>query len=437
MTLRRRFLLYLSLVFGAMVALSGYHFMTEPGSARWIMIAVESALLALFVFGVKHVNRVFAPIEMVSESTRMLREEDFTTRIREVGQNELDQLIQVYNRLSDRLREQRTQNRERQYFLEKILKVTPSGIMTFDYDYRLESINPGAERLLGLKAVEVLGLPISGFGTEHAAALADLGVGQSCVLVQGRRRLKATRSQYLDQGFFKDFMLIDELTEELRSAERSAYAKLIRTISHEINNSLGAADSLMTSCLAYAPQIQDADRADFENALHVASSRIQHLQTFVSAYAKVVKLPEPVKTNTSIQHLVERIVVLMSAPCRARDIQLTFNAPVESPLVEVDPDQIEQVLINIIKNAIEAVDRNGWIRVTLNRNLGGLALTIEDSGPGFSKQTAASLFTPFHTTKRDGQGIGLTLVSEILHKHGLDYGLESQPDCATRFTIWF
>jgi signal transduction histidine kinase len=241
----------------------------------------------------------------------------------------------------------------------------------------------------------------------------------------------------MDRGFPRAFYLLEELTEELRQTERSAYEKLIRMMSHEVNNSVGASSSLLQSSLAYARQLAPEDRDDFERALQIAIDRMEQLNAFMRGFADVVRLPQPALQPTDVREMLARIETLTAATRRARGITWTWEGNPTLPPQAVDPVQMEQALVNIVKNGIEAAGDGG--RVTIRLGIDGRRpwLVVEDSGPGIPDEIRAHLFTPFFTSKPDGQGIGLTMVQEILAGHRLDFSLEGPPGGPTRFTIVF
>jgi signal transduction histidine kinase len=241
----------------------------------------------------------------------------------------------------------------------------------------------------------------------------------------------------MDRGFPRPFLILEELTEELRRSERAAYEKLIRMMSHEVNNSLGAATSLLQSCLNYSSQIREADRADFESALRVATGRAERLGAFMKELADVVRIPAPNLQPCDVRGLLEGIEAVFRAELARRRIVWQWREDAPLPAIAMDHVQMEQVFVNVLKNAMEAIGEDGTITV---RMLGGRSrprVVIEDSGPGIPPEVRASLFTPFFTTKQDGQGIGLTVVQEILAHHGFECALDSVPGSPTRFTLAF
>jgi len=188
---------------------------------------------------------------------------------------------------------------------------------------------------------------------------------------------------------------------------------------------------LLESSLRYAPQVGEADRGDFTSALTIASARIDALNRFMAAFADVVRIPQPTKAPVNVAQLVERVIALLRLELSDRKIRLEI-ALEDGGTYDVDESQIEQVVLNVFRNAIDAVHRDGVIRVAMCDGI----LAITDSGPGIAESVCGELFTPFFTTKRDGRGLGLTIVQEILANHGIAFALENaQP--GARFEMRF
>lgn len=203
-------------------------------------------------------------------------------------------LIEVYNRMADHLRRERIRMQEQDYFLDKILAVSPTGVLAFDFEGKITMANPAAERMLRAAAAELVGSELRRLPPPFAGKLDSLKNGESEIIpLSGRRRVKCQRAQFVDRGFTRDFILVEELTEELRQTGKAAYEKIIRMMSHEVNNSIGSANSLLHSCLHYSGQLTDEDRRDFENALKVIISRTDYLNAFMRNFADVFRLPKP------------------------------------------------------------------------------------------------------------------------------------------------
>jgi two-component system nitrogen regulation sensor histidine kinase NtrY len=410
------------------------------GAASWPLwreqrawlLAVELGLGASLATGLWLVGRALRPLQLVRESAELLAENDLSTRLRPVGQPEVDALVTVYNRLADSLREERRHTEEQRHLLEQILVATPSGFVVLDFDGHVERMNPAAERLLGVTEAAARGQRPEALGPagREAQALAD---GQSrMIALSGGRRVRLRRGSFVDRGFSRTFLLLEELTEELLRSERRAYEKVIRTMSHEVNNTVGAAGSLLSSCLHWAPQLRPEDRRDFETALGVVKDRTAQLGAFMRGFADVVRLPEPRRTPQDPGEIARAVVTLLGPAAAEAGVELALEAQAVPP-VALDRGLMEQVLVNVVKNGIEAAGRGG--RVTVRLSGPRPSLEVEDTGPGLTAAAREQVFTPFFTTRDHGQGLGLTLVQEILRAHGFTFSLDGPDGGPTVFRI--
>lgn len=434
MTLKRSFVVYL-LVFHFLFIVVGAFLLFRN---RVWLFALELALVLSVVWGLALGRRFFGALSTGEASAQLLAEADFQSRLRETGREETDQLIRVYNRMAEHLQDERVRLQEQQHLLAKILDVSPSGIVIFDFDGRITFVNAGAGRLFGRDPAAMFGRTLLELGSPLAEAMAGLSAGESRVVpLWGGRRVKCHRGSFIDRGFERAFVLLEELTEELRQHEKAAYEKVIRIMSHEVNNSMGAAHSLLRSCLTYAPQLRESDKGDFETALQVVSRRTQELSDFMKSFAEVVRLPPPRFQPCDLRGLLEAIVILLGPASAERNIGWRWDIRDTLPPVAADRAQLEQVFMNICKNALEAIGRDGTITVRMCLESGRPSVTIEDTGTGIAADAREHLFTPFFSTKDKGQGIGLTVVQEILSQHKFDYSLDSPSGGPTRFTIVF
>jgi len=414
MTLRAKIILYF-IALHAVFAAAAVFVIREN---RFLLFGVEALFVISILISIRVVRALFVPLDLIRTGAELIAERDFTSRFVPVGQPEMDALIGVYNAMIDRLRDERLAAEERHQLLAKLAHESPAGIIICDFDGNPEQMNPAAQRVAT---------------PEFLAEIATLRPGESRLVAHhGARRVRVQRAEFRDRGFAKSFFLIEEMTEELRLSEKAAYDKLIRLMSHEVNNSVAAVRSLLESVLRYAPDVRDEDREDFSNAIDVASRRIDALGKFVSGFADVVRIPPPHRAPAQIGEIVRRLVALMRPEADAHGIRVTLSVDSDRP-VDVDTAQIEQVILNIVRNAIEAAGENGAVEIDLRDN----TLTVCDSGRGISEHDRAQLFTPFFTTKRDGRGIGLTVIQEILTSHGFVFALENRPTGGARFTVQF
>ncbi|MEY2549679.1 MAG: two-component system, NtrC family, nitrogen regulation sensor histidine kinase NtrY [Verrucomicrobiota bacterium] len=415
MTLRTKLLLWfivLHLVF------AGLAVVVLMENQNWLFVAEVSFVVSI-VISYRMVNALFVPMELIRTGAELISERDFTSRFVPVGQPEMDRLIEIYNAMIDRLRDERLAAEEQQQLLQKIVEASPSGIVICDFNGDVQQANPAAQRLLSEPAV--------------SEALPSLSPGQSTLLtLAGARKLKIWNAEFRDRGFAKTFYLLEEMTEELRLTEKTAYEKLIRMMSHEVNNSVGAVRSLLESVLRYAEQIGPEDRADFTNALTIAAARIESLNRFMTGFADVVRLPPPHPRDVALDPVIDDIATLLRPELDQRRIVLRVDIKrVET--IRVDQSQFEQVIINVIRNAMESIREDGEIAVSFSDRV----LAIADTGRGIDPAARDELFTPFFTTKRDGRGLGLTIVSEILNNHRLPFSLQNREGGGAEFRVTF
>jgi signal transduction histidine kinase len=297
--------------------------------------------------------------------------------------------------------------------------------------------NDSAAALLRRDGGEVLGRRLAELDSRIAAELAVLEDDETrLVSLLGPRRVKCRALSFMDRGFARRFVLMEELTEELYRSEKAAYEKLIRMMSHEVNNTTTAVNSLLDSCLQYREQISENDRDDFAHALGVAVSRSGRMNRFMREFAEVVRLPAPNPQPTDLERLLADVVFLMKQQVGHRRIDWEWEMPDDLAPVSVDPAQMEQVFINVLKNAVEAVGDAGTITLGARPHNGALAVYIRDTGGGIPADVKDHLFTPFFSSKKDGRGVGLTVVREVLLRHGFDFNLENRVPSGAEFTIY-
>jgi two-component system, NtrC family, nitrogen regulation sensor histidine kinase NtrY len=433
-TLRARFRVYLVALHVVAAALA----VGLLRSNRAWLIALEVAFVASLSLGLRLVRATAFPLELIRAGSDFLADGDFTHRLRRQGLDDVDALVDLYNRMADNLRDERVRLQEQQYLLEKLVHASPSGVLLLDFDANVRLANPAAERLLERSAAEIVGRSLASLASPLARAASDMLVDESRVVaISGGRRVMCRTGQFLDRGFARGFVIFEELTEQLRQSEKAAYEKLIRLLAHEVNNSLGAATSLLHSCLLYRDQLADADRDDFETAISVAISRSEHLAAFMRGFSEVVRVPDPKPHPCDVRALLEGVVQLFKDDPSASGVAWVWDVPTPFDRVALDRILMEQVFVNIVKNAVEAVAGSGTVTIRLLVAGGRPMAVVEDSGDRLTADVKESLFTPFFTTKEHGQGLGLTFVQDVLRRHGFDFSLEGGPGEPTRFTIVF
>ncbi|MBL7793661.1 MAG: HAMP domain-containing protein [Saprospiraceae bacterium] len=425
MKLSAKFILFIVVIHAVTITLSFFIFKEN----KLLFLVAEFFILLSLAISWSLYNELIRPLQLLLRGADAIKDRDFNVKFVKTGKFEMDQLIEVYNHMIDQLRLERTTQQEQHYFLEKLIQTSPTGIILFDYDGFIAAMNPRALEWTALQREKVKRRPLSDFTHPVFQAIGELKTGESkTITLEGPRTLKIQKAQFVDRGFPCDFVMIEELTAEILEAEKRSYGKVIRMMAHEVNNSIGAVNSILDTTL----QLQAPD-SEVKPALQVAIERNEHLSHFMRNFADVIRLPAPIKAHVDLNELLRKVTQLMSFSAKNAGVYLELSVPHPPLQAWADAGQIEQVLVNVIKNAIEASAKNGTVSIALTSN--PRQLTVANNGQPIPKEVEDKLFTPFFSTKNGGQGIGLTLAREILTAHGWPFSLKSDPDGWTRFAV--
>ncbi len=376
----------------------------------------EAVLAVLFVLGIIVYRRVLLPVMALKHGIDLLQAQDFSSRLAKVGSRDADNIGAVFNRMMDALKNERLRVMERNQFLDMLIEASPMGIVIYDFNGSISDMNSAARSLLD--------------NDELRCATEELQRGEvRTVRLSDTRIYRLSSLTFLDRGFQRPFVLMESLSEEVRKVEKAAYGKVIRQMSHEVNNTVAGVTPVLDTLAAIA------DDPDLTETVTASSDRLLSLSRFVTNYAEMVKLPAPDLHEVNLTALVESMIPFLESLTAGREIRISTDVERENPVIlRADPVQIEQVIVNIVKNSIESIagsTGSGTVTVRLT----GHGLEVADNGGGINPEVAENLFTPFFTTKNSGNGIGLMLVSEILHNHGFAFSLRTYADGITRFRI--
>jgi len=394
-----------------------------------LTIAVLSLLLAIAAF----MDQVVRPLQTLANVVAALREEDFSFRARGARRDDPfgDLAIEI-NALADMHQSQRLGALEAAALFRRVIAELDAPVFAFDQSDVLRLVNPAGERVFGVFAARDLGRTAKDLRLEMLLEQPDEGVIVLDAPAQQPRvvsrlpsrapsRWMVRRSQFRQEGVPHTLLLLSDVSAALREEERIAWRRLIRVLGHEISNSLAPIKSIAGSLRSRLPQ-SNGLLPDFDRGLGVIESRAESLNRFVQAYRQLAQLPAPAMRRVPLPPLLERVVSLETR------LEVTLESV---PAVEVfaDPDQMEQLLINLVRNGVEAAcsAREDAIAaglpydapaVTLRSRVEGdfLSVAIEDNGPGLTNPT--NLFVPFYTTKKTGTGVGLVLARQIAEAHG-------------------
>ena len=393
----------------------------------------EGLILFIFIYLIFFYRKIVKPLNTIGSGMELLREQDFSSRLSPVGQYEADRIVNIFNRMMEQLKNERLRLREQNNFLDLLIKASPMGVIITSLDEDLSELNPMALKMLGVRLEDVQGKKMKEIDSPLAVELANLPKGEKVtVRLNDSNIYRCTHSSFIDRGFQHPFYLVETLTDEVMKAEKKAYEKVIRMIAHEVNNTTAG----ITSTLDTVEQALSSEEGmeDICNVMRVCTDRCFSMSRFITRFADVVKIPEPTLSPVCLNSLLLTCTRFMEGICADRHIRIRMELDESLAKVMLDVALFEQVLVNIIKNAAESIETDGEIVL---RTLSPAAIEIMDNGKGIDKETQAKLFSPFFSTKPDGQGIGLVFIREVLMRHGCTFSLRTYVDGWTKFRIIF
>jgi len=370
-------------------------------------------------------NKVAFPLRTLSNLLGALREGDYSLRLRGARYDDaLGEVIWEVNALTASLREQRLRAMEAMALVRRMLAEIDVAMFGFDSHGRLQLVNDSGRRLLGRTDEDLVGCRAQDLG------LAECLEGETprvldVVFPGGSGRWELRRGSYRDKGVPHELVFLSDLTRTLHEEERRAWKRLIRTVRHEVNNSLtpiqSVADSLRV-LLGRTP-LPDDWQEDAQTGLELIAERAEALDRFTGAYSRLMHLPQPSLSPVDVARLTRRVA----------DLETRMGVTVvPGPEVQAqgDRDQLEQLLINVVSNAVEASLQkrpagDGEVLIGWRIGTGRIEIHVDDDGPGLPDGT--DVFVPFFTTKDHGSGIGLTLSRQIAEAHGGSLTLENHP----------
>jgi two-component system nitrogen regulation sensor histidine kinase NtrY len=392
---------------------------------QWTLTVIIVAFCMGFAFALR--ERVILPLQTLSNLLAALGEGDFSIRARGArGGDALGEVMIEVNTLVETLRHQRLDALEATTLLRKVMAEIEVAVFTFDEERELKFVNRAGARLLAQNAERTLGRRAEELGLE------DCLDGEAPRVINtafpgGVGRWEIRRSSFRQGGRPHELLVLSDLSQPLREEERQAFQRLIRVIGHEMNNSLAPIKSIAGSLAAIIEREPPASdwRDDMQRGLAVIASRSESLSRFMSAYARLAKLPPPKLAPLEVSAVIDRVATLE----KDHNVQIVRGPKLT---IQGDGDQLEQLLINLVRNAVDAVrETGGAVRVGWQRLPGSPAsieLWVDDEGPGLSN--TGNLFVPFFTTKPGGSGIGLVLCRQIAEAHGGSLMLENRDDRA-------
>jgi signal transduction histidine kinase len=315
----------------------------------------------------------------------------------------------------DSMKTERTKNLEQNAFLKKLVDASPMGIAICDFDGNIVQTNHAYDRM-STPEIDTL--------------LTSLHDEESQVIRAGQTHIyRCTRSFFMDSGFKRHFYQIEQLTDEIIKAETDIFNKIVRTIGHEVNNTLGCVTSVLQS-------LEDIHEGDdlLKPTIQSSIDSCDKLCAFVKGYSDVVKLPAPTPIRIDVNTIISEVLPTLQQ-LAANNISVTTNLSAEPIYANIDAMLFDRVLVNIVKNSAESIgDKSGSILISTDKN----SISITDTGHGITPENSQKLFTPFFSTKHQDRGLGLMLIADILRKHNFDFSLTTDAETGlTSFRILF
>ena len=409
-----------------------------PARTRWTLAALVVASWGGLLFLLR--ERMIRPLHAVSNMLEAIREGDYSLRIRTPSRKDaLGLILHELNQLTQTFHDQRLDALEASNLLTRVLAVIDVALFAFDDADRLRLLNRAGESLLGRPQADLIGLEAEELGLAECLAGETPRV-MNFAVARGFGRWELRRRTFRWDGRPHRLVVLADLSQVLREEERIAWQRLIRVLSHEINNSLTPIKSIAESLSTMLEGVDGSTpgelgmredmREDMREGLRVIGGRSEALGRFMSSYAQLARLPPPDRSELQVEEWVRRIAAL--EPRVSVDVERGPDL-----VIHADGDQLDQLLINLVENAADAaLETGGGVRLRWRDTGGWVEVQVEDDGPGLAQ--TANLFVPFFTTKPSGSGIGLPLGRQIAEAHGGSLVLENRPNapgCVARVRL--
>jgi two-component system, NtrC family, nitrogen regulation sensor histidine kinase NtrY len=393
--------------------------MWSGGYSTQSIVTVGLVMLVLWAVAASSLrHRIVFPLQTMANLLEALRESDFSFRARGARHDDpLGETLFEINALADTLRDERLGSLEATALLRTVMGEIDVAVFAFDDQHKLRLVNRAGERLLGRPVEQLM------WRTAEDISLAACLAGSAPRVLNiafpgGSGQWQVRRGSFRQGGLPHTLVVLSDVDVPLRQQERDAWHRLIRVLGHELNNSLAPIKSIAGSLESIASQdpMPEDWREDMRRGLNIIAGRTDALSRFTSAYTALARLPRPNIREVDLSALVERVARLEMR----KVIEVQPGTPVA---VQADPDQLEQLLINLMRNAVDAaLETGGAVRVGWHQNSHRVSVYVEDEGPGLAN--TSNLFVPFFTTKPQGSGIGLVLGRQIAEAHGGTLTLE-------------
>ncbi|GEP95324.1 sensor histidine kinase [Chitinophaga cymbidii] len=409
-----------------------------------LVVILVIPLLLMQVFALYHyLNRVNRKLTLFLEA---IRYEDFSIRFsadNKLGKS-FSALNHQFNEVLEAFRQTRAEREANLKYIDTIIQHISIGILSFDSEGKIELINPAAFRLMGIYRLRYLD-ELKNAHPQLSELLQGLPAGQKTLYAtQNGQQLSIHAASVRLQGRFVKLISLQNIHSELQQKELEAWQNLTKILRHEIMNSVTPIVSLIGTMQdivehdipASSAQTEAVD--DLREALQTIESRSKGIMNFVNAYRDYTTLPKPQFTNINLKQLLNTISNLLLPEMKAAGITYRAHVAPDNIVVLADTAQLQMVLINLIKNAMDALEHTDQPWITVKGSLGSgsqIIIEITDNGPGIEPEAMEKIFIPFFTTKKKGSGIGLSLSQQIIQMHGGQLKVSSLPDKGTSFFV--
>lgn len=378
----------------------------------WYWIVAIGALI--FIDIILLYRSVSKPLNAVKNGIYLLREQDFGSRLRLTRHPDADRVVNLFNKLMDTMKAERLKTLEQNKFLSHLVEASPMGIAVCDYDGNIVDTNRAWNTMMSPALNEAIDSVAE--DETQTVRLADSLI------------VRISRLWFMESGFRRQFILVERLTAEIVAAEKQLFNKIVRTIGHEVNNTLGSVISVLDTLAD-----MNADDRLVHDTIAGSTASCDNLVKFVKGYADLVKLPEPKPEAVDLNEWITLLHPTLATIAPA-NVTVEFIPDASMQQANIDPMLMERVIVNIVKNAVESIGDSPDGRVTIHA--ANRCITVTDNGRGITADAAAKLFTPFFSTKRPDRGLGLMLIADILRGHNARFSLSTDPTTSlTTFTI--
>ncbi|MDE5970215.1 MAG: HAMP domain-containing histidine kinase [Muribaculaceae bacterium] len=404
------------------VALSPFH--------NVIFIVISLILLSILY------RSTTLPLSKVISGLDLLKSQDTANRLSKVGQRDADSIVSLFNSLMQSLRDERLKVQEQDHLINMLIHTSSIGVAILNYNNEIAITNDKMALLMGKENSQaILGKKLTQLNSALANRLNELSTNESKTMrIEGTSVLKCTCSSFIRNGFPIKFYIVELLTEEIIKTEKSAYGRVIRTMAHEVNNTISGLVTVLDIITAIHPK-----EPEITEVAQSAIQRCSSLAEFVKSYSDVMKIPQPIMQPVDINELIISMTPFLESIV-GKNAKLVFELSPNKAIINIDKVLIEQTIVNIVKNSAEsiAIKSNEDGIITISTSDAPVQITITDNGNGIPDDVSDYIFTPFFTTKRNGHGLGLMFVNETLRNHNCDFKLSSSKTTGlTRFSITF